>query len=146
LYTEFIRSPTIANRSALTRAVFGSDKRIDDILIPLLSIHGVEYVVVSANVKYYVEQLLEASGLRNYFRYVYGSIDEKGQFIKKRFKSKLERVIFVDDYSKHIDQMDGVLPRENIFKVPKPKNKQHGIQRHLFERLLKRIQKCKQEQ
>ena len=146
LYTEFIRTPSLTNRSALTRAVFGSNKRIHDILIPLLSIKGVEYVVVSANVKYYVDQLLEASGLRDYFRYVYGSVDEKGRFIKKRFKSKLERVIFVDDHSKYINQVDSVLPKENIFKVPKPTNKQHGIQMHLFERLLKRIQKCKQEQ
>ena len=146
LYTEFIRSPTDVNRATLTRALFGSNTRLNNILIPLLSIEGVEYVVVSANTKYYVDQLLEAADMRDYFRYVYGSVDEKGEFIRKRFRDKLDRVIFVDDYSKHIDQMDGILPNENIFKVPKPRNKQHGIQEHLFERLLKRIQKCKQKQ
>ncbi len=145
LYTEFIRSPTIANRAALTRSVFGSDKRINDILIPLLSVNDVEYVVISANIKYYVNQLLEASELRGYFRYVYGSIDEKGRFIKHRFRKKLDRVIFADDYSKYLNQVVKVLPKENIFRVPKPKGKQHGIQKHLFERLLKRIQKCKQD-
>ena len=53
LYTEFIRSPTDVNRATLTRALFGSNTRLNNILIPLLSIEGVEYVVVSANTKDY---------------------------------------------------------------------------------------------
>tara|TARA_Y100000385_G_C12904293_1_gene555589 strand:- start:115 stop:669 length:555 start_codon:yes stop_codon:yes gene_type:complete len=139
LYTEFQRNPSNLNRAALKRAVFGSDKRINEILIPLLSINRVEYIIISANIKYYIEQVLEASNLRIYFRYIYGSVDEKGKFVKRRFKGKLDRVVFVDDYQKYIDQMKSVLPIENIFKVPRPKNKQLGIQKPLLYRLLKKI-------